>query len=100
MGKIAGEAPEGRAKVKAIRIHQTGGPEVLMYEQCPGPSPGRGEALVEVRAVGVNFADVNTRRGVNPPATLPMTPGREAAGVVSAVGDGAGDVKVGDTVAY
>ncbi len=86
--------------MKAIRIHETGGPEVLKYEDCPDPTPGPGEAVVDVQAIGVNFTDVNTRSGVNPPATFPMTPGREAAGVVSAVGEGVTDVKVGDRVFY
>ena len=86
--------------MKAIRIHEVGGPEVLKYEECPTPIPGRGEVRVDVRAVGVNFTDVNTRKGVNPPASLPMTPGREAAGVVSAVGEGVTEVKVGDPVVY
>lgn len=87
--------------MKAIRIHETGGPEVLKYEDCPVPTPGPGQALLDVQAIGVNFTDVNTRRGgATPAASLPLTPGREAAGVVSAVGEGVTDVKVGDLVAY
>ena len=88
--------------MKAIRIHELGGPEVLKYEDCPSPTPGQGEALINVQAIGVNFADVSARRGGSwvPSPTLPTIPGFEAAGVVLAVGDGAGDVKVGDTVAY
>ena len=84
--------------MKAIRIHEFGGPEVLKYEDCPGPTPGPGQALIDIQAVGVNFADVSARRGGA--ASLPTTPGFEAAGVVSAVGDGASEVKVGDTVVY
>ena len=86
--------------MKAIRIHETGGPEVLKYEDCPSPTPGPGQALVDVQAIGVNYTDVNTRSGANPPPSLPMTPGREAAGVVSAVGEGVTDVEVGDLVVY
>ena len=87
--------------MKAIRIHEFGGPEVLKYEDCPSPTPGAGQALVDVQAVGVNFADVSARRGgAAPPPALPAIPGFEAAGVVSAVGEGAGGIKVGDTVAY
>ncbi len=87
--------------MKAVRIHQVGGPEVLKYEDCPDPTPGPGQALVEVQAVGVNFTDVNTRRGgANPPPSLPMTPGREAAGLVRAVGRGVTEVKLGDLVTY
>ena len=87
--------------MKLIRIHQTGAPEVLSYEDGPSPTPGPGQAVLDVQAIGVNFTDVNTRRGgATPPPTLPMTPGREAAGVVSAVGPGVSDVKVGDRVAF
>ena len=87
--------------MKLIRIHQTGAPEVLSYEDGPPPTPGPGQAVLDVQAIGVNFTDVNTRRGgATPPPTLPMTPGREAAGVVSAVGPGVSDVKVGDRVAF
>ena len=87
--------------MKAIRIHDFGGPEVLKYEDRPSPSPGQGEAVINLQAIGVNFADVSARRGgAVPPPSLPTTPGFEAAGVVSAVGDSAGEVKVGDTVVY
>ena len=87
--------------MKAIRIHDFGGPEVLKYEDRPSPSPGQGEAVINLQAIGVNFADVSARRGgATPSPDLPTTPGFEAAGVVSAVADGAGDVKVGDTVVY
>ncbi len=88
--------------MNAIRIREFGGPEVLKYEDSPSPVPGQGQALVTIQAVGVNFADVYARRGGNAMLpSLPATPGFEAAGVVTALGDGAGDlVKVGDTVAY
>ncbi len=87
--------------MQAIRIHETGNPEVLKYEECPDPVPGPGEALVDVQAIGINFTDVVTRRGgANPPPVLPMTPGMEAAGVVEAVGEEVTAVKVGDPVVY
>ena len=87
--------------MKAITIHEAGGPEVLKYEDCPHPTPGLGEALIDVQAIGVNFTDVVTRRGgANPPISFPMTPGMEAAGVVSAVGEGVTEARVGDTVVY
>ena len=71
--------------MKAVRAHQTGGPEVLRYEDAPVPEIGPGQALVDVRSIGVNYTDVASRNGLNPPAGFPWTPGREAAGVVSAI---------------
>jgi NADPH2:quinone reductase len=85
--------------VKAIRIHQTGGPEVLHLEDVPDPTPGAGEALVKIAAVGVNFIDVYFRTGLYP-YPLPGTLGLEAAGTVAAVGAGVSEVRVGDRVAY
>jgi NADPH2:quinone reductase len=87
-------------ETKAVRIHQTGGPEVLSYETTEVPDPGPGEALVRHHAVGLNFIDVYLRSGLYPLAQLPAGLGFEAAGVVEAVGDGVGDLKPGDRVAY
>ena len=66
--------------MKAIRIHQHGGPEVLTYEETPDPSPGPGEPLIDVQAVGVNYADVNTRSGKLKIRiqTFPLSDAREA----------------------
>ena len=86
--------------MKTVRINQTGGPEVLNYEDAPEPSPGPGQALVEIKSIGVNYTDVSSRKGTNPPDAFPWTPGREAAGVVTAIGDGVTEVAVGDRVAY
>ena len=86
--------------MKTVRIYQTGGPEVLNYEDAPEPSPGPGQALVEIKSIGVNYTDVSSRKGTNPPDAFPWTPGREAAGVVTAVGEGVTEVAVGDRVAY
>jgi NADPH2:quinone reductase len=86
--------------MKAIRMHKQGPPEVLRYEECPDPSPGAGQVLVDVEAIGVNFIDVNIRSGAYPPPALPAIPGREAAGRVAAVGAGVSGVKVGDLVTY
>ena len=86
--------------MKTVRIYETGGPEVLRYEEAPTPEPGPGEALVDIKSIGVNYTDVSSRRGTNPPDAFPWTPGREAAGVVTAVGEGVGEVAVGDRVAY
>jgi NADPH2:quinone reductase len=82
----------------AIRVHQQGGPEVLSYEEVSKPEPGPGQALVKIEAVGVNFTEINTRRG-GANTTLPYTPGGEAAGTVDAVGEGVTEVKPGDRVA-
>ena len=84
---------------QAIRIHATGGPEVMRWEDVPMPEPGPGEALVRHEAVGLNYIDVYFRTGLYK-APLPCTPGMEAAGVVVAVGAGVTEVKPGDRVAY
>jgi NADPH2:quinone reductase len=85
--------------MKATRVHQVGGPEVLKYEDVPDPSPGPGQALVDIQAVGVNYTDTYTRSGLYP-SKLPLTLGVEGAGVVSAIGDGVTEVNVGETVCY
>jgi len=83
----------------AIRIHQTGGPEVLNWEQVDVPAPAAGEATVRHHAVGLNFIDTYHRTGLYPLA-LPSGLGLEGAGVVEAVGAGVSEVKIGDRVAY
>lgn len=85
---------------KAIRIHQTGGPEAMVWEEVEVPSPGAGEALIRHTAVGVNYIDVYHRDGLYPLPALPHVLGMEAAGVVEAVGDGVVEVRPGDRVAY
>ncbi|HYJ47316.1 MAG TPA: quinone oxidoreductase [Pyrinomonadaceae bacterium] len=85
--------------MKAIRVGAYGGAENLVYEEIEKPSPAAGEALVKTAAIGVNFIDVYHRTGLYP-LPLPFTPGTEAAGVVEALGPDAGDVQVGDRVAY
>ena len=86
--------------MKAVRAHEIGGPEVLRYEDVADPVPEAGQALVDIKSIGVNYTDVSSRKGTNPPASFPWTPGREAAGVVTAVGEGVTEVAVGDRVAY
>ena len=86
--------------MKAVRAHEIGGPEVLLYEDVDNPRPEPGQALIEIKSIGVNYTDVSSRKGTNPPASLPWTPGREAAGVVTAIGEGVSEVAVGDRVAY
>lgn len=85
--------------MKAVRIHQTGGPEVLRYEDVPAPGSGEGQALVRIEAAGVNFIDIYHRSGLYP-LNLPYTLGQEGAGVVEAVGPGVTEVRVGDRVAF
>jgi NADPH2:quinone reductase len=84
---------------KAIRVHETGGPDVLKWEDVDVPAPGAGEALVRQTAAGLNFIDTYQRSGLYPIA-LPAIMGNEGAGVIEAVGDGVTEVKPGDRVAY
>ncbi len=84
---------------RAIRFHQTGGPEVLRLEETEAGSPGPGQALVRHTAIGVNFIDTYHRTGLYP-LPLPSGMGVEGAGVVEAVGPGVEHVREGDRVAY
>ena len=83
----------------AIRVHQTGGPEVLRWEEVEVGEPGPGEIRVRNTRVGLNYIDVYYRTGLYATA-LPFTPGFEAAGVVDAVGEGVDYLKAGDRIAY
>jgi len=85
--------------MKAIRIHNHGGPEVLAYEDVPVPEPGAGEARVKIEASGVNFIDIYHRIGLYP-MNRPCILGSEGAGIVDALGEGVSEVKPGDRVAY
>ena len=71
--------------MKAVRFKQTGGAEVLQYEEVPDPAPGQREALVEIEAAGLNYIDTYHREGLYP-VDLPCIPGMEGAGVIEAVG--------------
>jgi NADPH2:quinone reductase len=86
--------------IHAIKMYQTGGPEVLKWENIDPGSPGPGEALIGQEAVGLNFIDVYHRTGLYPLPGLPAIPGMEGAGIVIAVGEGVRDIAVGDRVAY
>jgi NADPH2:quinone reductase len=86
--------------VKAIRIHQPGGPEALVWEEVEVGAPGPGEVRLKQTAVGLNYIDVYHRTGLYPVPSLPSAIGLEAAGVVEAVGEGVADLAVGDRVAY
>jgi NADPH:quinone reductase len=83
----------------AIRFHQTGGPEVLVWEGVEVGKPGPGEARIRHTAVGLNFVDIYVRSGLYP-TQLPSGLGSEAAGVVLELGPGVTDLKAGDRVAY
>jgi NADPH2:quinone reductase len=85
--------------MKAIRVHEFGGPEVMKLEEVPGLAAGPGQVVVSVKAAGVNPVDSYIRTGtyyLKPP--LPYTPGMDAAGTVKAVGEGVESVEVGERV--
>ncbi|HEY2144838.1 MAG TPA: quinone oxidoreductase [Steroidobacteraceae bacterium] len=83
-----------------IIVRTAGGPEVLEWTGLETVAPGRGEALIAQRAIGVNFIDTYYRKGAYPWPASPLIPGGEAAGVVEEVGEGVTDIQVGDRVAY
>ena len=86
--------------VKAIRIHQTGGPDAMRWEAVEVGAPGPGEVRIRHEAVGLNYIDVYFRTGLYPAPSLPFSPGMEGAGVVEAVGEGVDALAVGDRIAY
>ncbi len=86
--------------IKAIRIHQQGGPEEMKWEEVKIQDPSEGEVLIRHEAVGLNFIDVYHRNGLYPLAEMPAIIGMEGAGVVEAVGVGVTDTQVGERVAY
>lgn len=86
---------------KAIRIHRTGGPEVLSFDEIEVAPPGPGEVRIRQTAIGLNFLDTYYRTGLYAaPAGLPLIPGGEGAGVVTELGAGVTELKAGDRVAY
>ena len=86
--------------VAAVRVHKTGGPEVMVYEQIELAAPGPGQIKIKQHAIGVNYIDTYFRMGMYPaPGGLPFVVGSEGAGEVIAVGSGVTDFKVGDRVA-
>lgn len=86
--------------MKAIRFHQTGGPEVLLYEDVPDVKPKRGEVLIKIDAVGVNYADVIRRRGDDypVPSPTPFILGAEVAGIIIAIGEDVQGIQIGTSV--
>jgi NADPH2:quinone reductase len=95
---IVGGRTDNVRWMKAIRVHQFGGPEVLRYEDVPTPAPAAGQVLVKVHAVGVNPVETYQRSGSNPALKLPWTPGMDAAGVAESVGAEVTKVRPGDRV--
>ena len=83
----------------AIRLHQTGAPELMQWESIALPPPAAGEVRLRHHAIGLNYIDTYHRSGLYP-LPLPSGLGQEAAGVVEAVGEGVSEVAVGDRVAY
>ena len=92
-------AAGGPTTAQAIRIRETGGPEVLKMEEVDVPPPAAGEVTIRHQAIGLNFIDIYFRTGLYP-TSMPSGLGFEGAGIVEAVGAGVGHVKVGDRVAY
>ena len=84
--------------MKAVQIHQIGGPEVLTLVEVPIPAPGPGHVLIKIAATGVNFIEIYFREG-RYKAALPLIPGSEAAGTVEQVGEGVSGFAMGDAVA-
>lgn len=90
--------------MKAVRVHELGGPEVLRYEEIPDPRPQTSEVLVKIEAAGVNFLDIYYRSGFHwgghHRRALPYIPGAEAAGTVVQIGAEVNGIEAGDRVAY
>ena len=85
--------------MKAIRVHEFGGPEVMRVDDVPDPKPGKGEVVVQVHAAGVNPVEAYIRSGTYPrKPPLPYTPGSDAGGIVESIGEGVTRFRVGDRV--
>ncbi|MBW3661213.1 MAG: quinone oxidoreductase [Gemmatimonadetes bacterium] len=86
--------------MRAIRFHETGGPEVLRVDDVRPPDPGENEVRVAIDLAGVNYIDIYLRTGLYDPGDLPATAGKEGAGVVEAIGEGVDQIAEGDRVAF
>jgi NADPH2:quinone reductase len=84
--------------MRAIRVHKFGEPEVLQYEEIPDPTPGPGQVVIKIHAIGVNPVETYVRAGKYGPRQFPFTPGTDAAGTIHAIGSGVTHFKVGDRV--
>jgi len=85
---------------RVVRVHTHGGPEVLQVEDVAVGSPGEGQVKLRQTAIGVNYIDIYFRTGLYPKPAMPYVAGEEGAGVITEVGKGVTDLKVGDRVAY
>ena len=85
---------------QAIRVYAYGGPEALKWEKVEVGAPGPGEVRIRQTAIGLNYIDVYARTGFYPQPSLPFIPGMEGAGIITAVGEGVKDLKVGRRVGY
>jgi NADPH:quinone reductase len=85
--------------MKAVRVHEFGGPEVLTYEDSPEPALGPGEVLVKMQVIGVNYSDTHYRRGSYSTQT-PLIPGHEGGGIITDLGEGVTGFSVGDCVVF
>lgn len=90
--------PRGGRVMRAIRVNQYGGPEVLRLEEVPMPAPGPGQVLIKNAAIGVNPVDTYICNGANPAIKPPYTPGLDCAGTIEAVGPGVSEAAIGDKV--
>jgi len=89
------------ATMKAVRLHQFGDPDVLVYEDAPKPEPKDGEVLIQVAAAGINPVDAMVEKGAMEKEvthTLPLIPGWDVAGTIEALGPGVTNFTVGDAV--
>ncbi|HWU36511.1 MAG TPA: zinc-binding dehydrogenase, partial [Candidatus Acidoferrum sp.] len=84
--------------MKAVRLHQPGGPDQLRFEEIPTPAPGPGEVLIQLRAAALNHRDVWIRMGMQMADRLPLIPGSDGAGLVAEIGPGVSRLKVGEAV--
>jgi NADPH2:quinone reductase len=96
----ADQNEDARLQMRAVVVRSFGGPEVLNLGDWPKPRPGPGEALVRLQAIGVNFSDLERRRGTYDPPKLPWIPGNEASGIVEGVGEGVSSDWLGRRVAF
>src|SRR5437879_3103375 len=86
-------------RMRVVRVEKPGGPDAMHVVDLPTPDPGPGEVRVRVEAAGVNCIDIYQASGLYP-MEMPLAVGSEGAGVVEATGEGAGDLSVGDRVAW